>query len=347
MICSTPLPHNLELLHSSGIQPVVEVSSTLSSSTAINEQHGDHTILASYSTYDLCQNGARWDNGATFDSPRTIWPTSDRQPLNPLVDQEINTLWHNFLNQSSAHPSSSCTSHVTHSHYSGLSNDENARAPFIPHPLPPHQSFSPYLPYCSPPPTSSGFPETDPHSHHSFSQVPRRDPTISSYRRRAARAIEYNWLWIDEEDLLRGLTEPDGKLNIHRCQWEVDHSPCHLWISGDKSSINAHIQKWHGGKPGGEKLQVNCRWPACGKTMLKESIARHIVTIHLGQTWECQGCGKEISRNDSYMQHAARSKLEACRDAGPLITHSPDALEIDARVALDSGGRLRYAASGA
>ncbi|KAI9573252.1 hypothetical protein HD554DRAFT_1998555, partial [Boletus coccyginus] len=90
------------------------------------------------------------------------------------------------------------------------------------------------------------------------------------------------------------------------CRWEEDRSPCGLWIRGDKPCINAHIQKWHGGKPGGDKFKVDCRWSACGKTMLKESIARHILTIHLGEMWECQGCRKKIVRNDAYGRHVAR-----------------------------------------
>ncbi|KAF8420567.1 hypothetical protein L210DRAFT_804090, partial [Boletus edulis BED1] len=91
-----------------------------------------------------------------------------------------------------------------------------------------------------------------------------------------------------------------------QCCWEEDRSPCLLWITGDKSRINAHIQRWHGWNPGGDKLQVDCRWSACGKMMLKESIARHIVNIHLGAMWECQGCGKDFVRNDVYGQHAAK-----------------------------------------
>ena len=263
---------------------------------------------ASCSAYDPGQNATHWHSHLAFDPLGALWPTpSDQRPLFPLVNQESSTLWHHSLAQLSVHPSV-YSSHATHSHYPSLPSDENVTEPSIPH-SPPYRSFRPIL----------------------------------SRRRRAARAIEYDGLWIDEEELLKGLTEPDGKLIVHQCCWEEDNSPCPLWIRGDKSSINAHIQKWHGGKPGGDKFQVDCRWSACGKSMLKESIARHIVTTHLGEVWECQGCGKEVVRNDAYGRHAERSGFAACRASGALITYSVDAREIDARAALDSGGRLWYA----
>jgi hypothetical protein len=335
------MPHNLGLWSPSSMEPVAEVLSSLFSSTAVNERHGDHMNPTSYSVCDPAQNVTRWDSHIAFDPLRTLWPTpSDRRPLFPLADQESGTLWHHSLTQFSVHPSA----YSSHSGYSSLSDGENVTGPSIPH-YPPYPSFSPTSPHFSSHPTSTGLLESDPRSHLAFYNVPRWDSAHLSLsrRRRAARAIEYDGLWIDEEELLKGLTEPDGKLIVHQCRWEEDHSPCPLWIRCDKSSINAHIQKWHGGKPGGDKFQVDCRWSTCDKTMLKESIARHIVTIHLGEVWECQGCGKEIVRNDAYGRHAVRSGFAACRTSGALITYSVDAREIDARAALDSGGRLLYA----
>jgi hypothetical protein len=77
--------------------------------------------------------------------------------------------------------------------------------------------------------------------------------------------------------------------------------------------------------------------------MLKESIARHIVSVHMNEVWECQGCGKQISRNDAFGLHATRSDSEECRTSGALITYSSDARAIDARGALDNAGGVRYA----
>lgn len=74
--------------------------------------------------------------------------------------------------------------------------------------------------------------------------------------------------------------------------------------------------------------------------MQRQSIARHVLTVHLGEVWECQGCGKEISRNDAYWQHAARSNFEDCRTSGALVTYLAGARMVNARAALDGGGRL-------
>ena len=320
------------------MQPVAEVLPSPFSSTVVDERHADQMGSAFYSVYDPGQNATHWDSHTAFGPPSTLWSTSpDRQPLFPLVYHENGALWQHSLHQSSAYPFHACSSHATHSHYPSLSSDEHVSEPYILHPTP--QSFSPTSPHFSPRPLSNRFLETDHRPNLAFF----RNSTGSFRRKRAARAIEFDGLWVDEEDLLKGLTEPDAKLTVHQCRWEEDHSPCPLWIRGDKSSISTHIQKWHGGKLGGDKFQVDCRWSTCGKSMLKESIGRHIVTVHLGEVWECQGCGKGIVRNDAYGRHAERSDFDACRTSGALITYSADARVIDARVALASGGGLRYA----
>ncbi|KAF8131951.1 hypothetical protein EV363DRAFT_1329536 [Boletus edulis] len=279
-------------------------------------------------------NVTNWDGQMAVGPPGS---SPGQQPLFPHVDRENSGLYH-FLDQASAHPSYPCPPHTTHFHYS-------CSEPSFLHHSSPYQSFGPTLHRFVPNLTSIGSLQMSSRTPLALYCGPRVSSACSLRRRRAARAIEYNGLWIDEEELLNGLTEPEGKLTIHQCCWEEDRSPCLLWITGDKSRINAHIQRWHGWNPGGDKLQVDCRWSACGKMMLKESIARHIVNIHLGAMWECQGCGKDFVRNDVYGQHAAKSDVEACRTLGALITYSGDAREIDACTALQSGGRYLYASA--
>ncbi|KAF8557863.1 hypothetical protein OG21DRAFT_1494401 [Imleria badia] len=312
------IPQNLGLRNPSDPHADAEVLATPYSPAAVNEKHGDYMMSTSYSVLDP---RPEW----------TWWSTSpDRQPLFPLVDQETGTL-HHFLAQASAHPSHACSSHATQFHSPCLE-------PSIPHRSPSHQAFSQTLLHFNPHSTPTGSLETYSRSHLPFYRVSHQNSPGSSHSKCAARAIEYDGLRVDEQELLKALIEPDGKLTVHQCRWEEDHSACLLWIRGDKSSINAHIQKWHGGKPGGEKLQVHCRWSACGKTMLKESIARLIVDIHLGEIWECQGCGKEITRSDAYRRHAERSDFNGCKTSGALITYSGDVRVIDARAALECGG---------
>ncbi|KAF8557859.1 hypothetical protein OG21DRAFT_1504843 [Imleria badia] len=322
------VPYNLGLWNPYDLQPVGEVLST----PAVNEGHGNHVMSVSYPAYDPGQNATQWDSHTAFDPLGTLWPTSsDRQLLFPLIEQGSSTL-HHCLDQSCAHPSHACSSHATHSHYP-------CSEPSIPlHTS--YQSFSSTSLHFSPHPTPTGFLETISRSQPPFSRVHQSSAGSAHH---PACAIEYDGLWIDQEEFLQARMEPGGKLTVHQCRWEEDHSPCRLWIKGDKSYIKAHIQKWHGGKPGGDKLRVDCRWCACGKTMLKESVTRHIASIHLGEKWECQGCGKEFVRSDAYGLHAKRSDFDTCRTSGARITYSGDARVIDAHAALESGGRLRNA----
>ena len=232
-------------------------------------------------------------------------------------------------------PSSPHSLHDLPPHYQPRSNDQNISKPFTPHHDFLHQSFAPASPHWMTHPDSQSCSPIHPPT--------RQDSTGPARRRRPACAVEYKDIWIDEAELLQGLAAPDGNINVHPCRWDEDRSPCHLRVKGDKSCINVHIQKWHGGKPGGDKLKADCRWSGCGTTMLKESIARHVVSIHLGEMWGCKGCGKEIARNDAYGRHAMRSDLEVCRTSGALITYAADARVVNARVALDGRGKQRYA----
>ena len=327
------MPHSVALRNVSDVQSVAEVLSMPFSATTANERHGNYTVSTFHSGYNLGQDITQWDSHTTIDSMRTLWPTSpDGQYPFPLVDQESGTL-HQFLDQSGA-------SLATHSHYTHSEL-------YIPDDSPPYQPLAPTSLALSPHPAPSRLLETGHRPHLILHRSPNRNATSSSRRRRAARVIEHNGLWVDEDELLKALSEPNGKFIVHQCRWDEGHSPCGLWITGDKSSINVHIQQWHagGGSLGGGKSQADCRWSGCGKAMQKESIPRHIVAIHLNEVWECQGCGKELVRNDAYGRHATKSNSPACQTLGALISYSADAREIDARATLESGGRVRYASA--
>ena len=330
------MPHNLASWNVSDVQSVADVLPMLFSPITANEGHGGYTVSTSYSGYNPAdQDVTQWDGHMTTDSMRTLWPTSpDGQHLFPLVGQETSTL-HQSLDLSGA-----AESLATHSHYAHSE-------PFIPIPphYPPYQSFVPTSLDFSPHSVPSQLLELGHRPHLIFYPSPNRNPASSSRRRCAARAIEHNSLWVDEDELLKALLGPDGKLIVHQCRWDEGHSPCGLWIIGDKSSINVHIQKWHGGTRGGDKSQADCHWSGCDEAMQKESIPRHIVAIHLDEVWECQGCGKELARNDAYGRHAAKSNSAACQTLGALISYSANAREIDARAALEGGGRVRYASA--
>ena len=306
------------------MEMIREALTTIPSLTMVKETQKDNVPSASYPAYDL-----GWDKQAA--NPSCTLPPN---PSNiHLLPYPIPHIQGHLRDEPSTYQS---PPHANYSHYSVASNDQNDPNAFLPHYFTPHQSYSPSLLQRYPRPTPTGYREP------SFRLIPQGS-TASSRRRRGARAIEYSGLWIDEDELLESLMEPNGKLYVHQCFWEEDRSPCHLWIKSDKSCINAHIQKWHRGRPGGEKLEVDCHWSPCGKRMLKESIARHVLSVHLGEMWECQGCGKGIARKDACGRHVVKADLEGCRTAGALVTYSAEVRVIDARAALESGGRMRYA----
>ena len=184
----------------------------------------------------------------------------------------------------------------------------------------------------SPHPVPSRLLETGHRPHIILHRSTNRNSASSSRRRRIARAIEHNRLWVNEDELLKAPSEPNGQLIVHQCLWDEGQSSCGLWITGDKSSINVHIQQWHGGSLGGGKSQADCCLSGRSKAMRKE-------------VWKCQGCGKELVRNDAYGRHAAKSNPAACQTSEALIAYSADAREIDVRGALESGGRVRYASA--
>ena len=304
------------------------------SSTRMVEVHGNHMMPTPFSAYGLGRNGTHLDDYVGSSPCGTLQPAPyypEKQPLLYLVGQGTHD------SGAYLHGDSNAYLPLAHSpfevpFYYPTSSNQDTPGPFIPHYVPRSPSFSPSSPLWVTHQASRSY------SPIFLPQCP--DPNGTARRRRPARAVEYEGLWIDDEELSQGLLEPDGTLHVHQCRWEEDQSPCHLWVKGDKSCINVHIQKWHGGKAGGDEHKIACRWSGCGMTMWKESIARHIVNIHLGEIWKCQGCGKGIARGDAYRRHAA--KYKACQASGVVITYD-GAKVVDARAALASGGNVRYA----
>lgn len=305
-------------------------------STMTVETHGNYTMPTPFSAYDLGRNDTHLDDYVGSSPCGTLQPASyypEKQLLLNPVSQGARDSGAHLYGDSNAYPPLRYYPLEVPFYYPTSSNQDTPGS-FIPHHVPRHPSFSPSSPLWVTHQAS--------HSYSTIFPPQCLDPNGTARRRQPARAVEYEGLWIDDEELSQGLLEPDGTLHVHQCRWEADQSPCHLWVKGDKSSINMHIQKWHGGKAGGDGPKIACSWSGCGMTMWRESIARHIVNIHLGETWECQGCGKGIARGDAYGRHAAKSKV--CQASGAVVTYC-DAKLVDARAALTSGGNVRYAAA--
>ncbi|KAI9454938.1 hypothetical protein HD554DRAFT_2317817 [Boletus coccyginus] len=182
--------------------------------------HDDCMTSASRFAYDPDPYGTCWDSHTAFGSPWILWPDPpDRRLLTHSIEQEkdIHDPGNHFPDELSTHRS---LLHATYSHYPNVSNDQNVTNSIITSNLPSHGAFSPSLPYWYLRPTSNGYLESDPHSR----LVPPQDSTASSRRRRGVRAVEYGGLWINEEELLEGLTESGVKLNVHQCLWEEDRA---------------------------------------------------------------------------------------------------------------------------
>ena len=76
--------------------------------------------------------------------------------------------------------------------------------------------------------------------------------------------------------------------------------------------------------------------------MLRDSINRHVVTVHFGEGFRCQGCEREFSRKDVYDKHVASGGV--CGGVGAAIVYGTERRVIDTRQALQRGGdAIRYA----
>ena len=120
-------------------------------------------------------------------------------------------------------------------------------------------------------------------------------------------------------------------ISVHECRWATSSNPCGMWIIGSRSRVGDHIRKWHTGQRHANST-AKCMWDGCAKAMLKDSINRHLVTVHLGEGFHCRGCDQEFPRKDVYNQHAEDS--EVCRDAGAAMVYGTASRMIDTRQVL-------------
>ncbi|KAI9573243.1 hypothetical protein HD554DRAFT_1158466 [Boletus coccyginus] len=172
-----------------------------------------------------------------------------------------------------------------------------------------------------------------------------------SGRRRCQRACAVNigGMWIDKEDLFSRASQDNPMIRVHKCWWAKSGDPCEMWIVGSRTHVGAHIQKWHRQEHADTSSAVRCKclWSGCttSKAMRNDSINRHIVSVHLGEGFHCQGCDKEFSRGDVYDKHVQNGDLEVCRDVGAVIVYGAEHRVIDARQAFQQTGvAVRYAA---
>ncbi|KAF8549734.1 hypothetical protein OG21DRAFT_557995 [Imleria badia] len=156
-----------------------------------------------------------------------------------------------------------------------------------------------------------------------------------------ACAINFEGLWIDKDDLDSAAGRGDSMISVHECQWDMTSNPCGMWIVCDRSRVGAHIRKWHTGEWNASRKIAKCLWGGCTATMHTDSINRHVLSVHLGEAFHCQGCDKEFARKDTYIQHVKRD--DVCRHTGPVKVYGTKRRVIDTRNAVRQGVAIRYA----
>ncbi|KAH7926530.1 hypothetical protein BV22DRAFT_1046012 [Leucogyrophana mollusca] len=121
-----------------------------------------------------------------------------------------------------------------------------------------------------------------------------------------ARGPSPETVWCDgvklDKDDFEDRKNGGGQMHVYQCRWSIRHLPCGLHVEGDRSSMNRHLQRWHGVRVN-DKDETPCLWDECGKTMQKESIARHIGSQHLNAMGMCSNCGTTLSRKDAWQRH--------------------------------------------
>ncbi|KAI9573250.1 hypothetical protein HD554DRAFT_1161528 [Boletus coccyginus] len=189
--------------------------------------------------------------------------------------------------------------------------------------------------------TNSGSNETQP-----AIAVYRSPQKKAPGRRRCQRAcaIKIGGMWIDKEDLHSGASNDNSMISVHECRWDQSSNSCGMWIIGSKPHVSAHILKWHQQEHADSTVKRRCLWDGCttSKEMRKDSVSRHIISVHLEEEFHCQGCNKEFPRRDVYDKHVQNN--EVCRDAGAAIVYGAEHEAINARQALQQReAPVRYA----
>jgi len=95
---------------------------------------------------------------------------------------------------------------------------------------------------------------------------------------------------------------PDGQTRTFGCQWVTNGACCGVLVVADRRSVIKHLRA-HDIRPGEDKARQTCLWESCTTTLNKESLARHILTVHLKEGVNCAECGLSFAREDSLKRH--------------------------------------------
>ncbi|KAG9315381.1 hypothetical protein JVU11DRAFT_4528 [Chiua virens] len=88
------------------------------------------------------------------------------------------------------------------------------------------------------------------------------------------------------------------------CRWlALDGTPCLSSVVPNRRGVIDHLHHAHGIRPGDEKVRQTCLWEHCGTSLNKESLGRHILTVHLRKKVKCPECRELFAREDSLRRH--------------------------------------------
>ena len=100
----------------------------------------------------------------------------------------------------------------------------------------------------------------------------------------------------------------------YQCQWSDGARQCGAVVAGTKNAIGRHLHAAHGIRLKADKTIQVCHWEGCRSSMRRESIARHILAVHMQDKVRCPSCGSRFARTDSLQRHQ-RTQCQAKGEA--------------------------------
>jgi len=107
---------------------------------------------------------------------------------------------------------------------------------------------------------------------------------------------------------------PDGRTRTSECRWLTNGALCGVYVMADRRSVFKHLQGVHDIRPGEDKARQTCLWESCTTTLNKESLVRHILTVHLKEGVGCAQCGLSFAREDSLKRHLKKGQHRVSSD---------------------------------
>ncbi|KAG0706831.1 hypothetical protein DFH29DRAFT_900230 [Suillus ampliporus] len=113
---------------------------------------------------------------------------------------------------------------------------------------------------------------------------------------------------------------------VYRCGWNIEHSPCSVFIEGTRKEILSHLKQCHGIMHD-IGANIGCCWDSCSMAgaLKMDSVARHIAR-HLGIKSRCSRCGCVMARDDVIQAHIRKSP--ECTGGMAQVVPGPGAQQI-------------------